>query len=129
MAVDLQDVEMQKDALLKKHPELKDLHVVPLSDSGLSYKELSNFIEKCWTYDYEDKPRIVFSPDLLEFTIPEIKSDRVSTIARNGSDLVGLVLGIRTNFVFSFHPEIKVFRQPNYEYDSLLTLSSPSNPC
>jgi len=101
MAVSLQDVERQKDALLQKHPELKDLHVVPLCDSGLSYQELSDFIEKCWRHDYEDKPRIVFSPDLLEFSIPEIKYDRVSTIARNGPDLVGLVLGIRTDFMFN----------------------------
>jgi hypothetical protein len=100
MAVSLEDVKRQKDALLKKHPELKDLHVVPLCDSGLSYQELSDFIENCWRYNYGDQVRMSFCPEFLEFIVGPLKSDCFSATSLHGDNLVGLVLVLPNKFVY-----------------------------
>jgi len=100
MAVNLQDVERQKEALFKKHPKLNDLRIVHFCDAELSYRELSDFIEKCWRHDYGDQARIVFSAESLAYNIPDLQAEKISTAAEMDGRLIGLVLGIETDFAF-----------------------------
>jgi len=72
--------------------------VVPLCDSGLSYLELSDFIERCWTNDYEDQVRMSFCSEFLEFIIGPIASDSFSAVSLMRGCLVGLVLVIPHGF-------------------------------
>jgi hypothetical protein len=97
MAVSLEDVKRQKRALLDKRPELRELRMVPLCDSRLSYQELSDFIENCWRHDYGDQARIVFSAESLAYNIPDLQSEKISTVAKMDGLLIGLVLGIETD--------------------------------
>ena len=90
----LKHIREAKARLVRKHPELETLELCTLSESGLSHKAVSAFIEKCWKYDYAGETRITFCPEFLAYNLPDMARDEISMVARSNVHIVGLVLGI-----------------------------------
>ena len=92
MARDKFLIEKAKSFLLKNNEVLSSLVVEPLCDSNVTVQQLSDFIEACWTRDYGSEGRIIFSPELIEFNIPDIKKDSISIVGKIDGHLVGVFL-------------------------------------
>ncbi|MCG8618690.1 MAG: GNAT family N-acetyltransferase [Desulfobacterales bacterium] len=61
----------QERQLTERHPELLEMEVTPLDESGLHLEELSGFMESCWTHDYGREPRLRFSRTFLAWNMGE----------------------------------------------------------
>jgi hypothetical protein len=68
--MNMDDLKRDKDALFKRYPELKDVRVLPLGNTAWSYRNLSAFIEQCFSHDCGDESRILFTPEFLEWNMP-----------------------------------------------------------
>ena len=66
----MEDLKRRKEALLRKHPELADVRVLPLRETTWSYRQLSAFIERCFVHGYGNESRIRFTPEFLEWNMP-----------------------------------------------------------
>jgi hypothetical protein len=66
----LEDLKRKKDNLLKKHPGLTDVRVLPLRETDWTYQKLSAFVERCFSHGYGNEPRIRFTPEFLEWNMP-----------------------------------------------------------
>ena len=70
----LEDLSRQKEALFLKHPSLRDLRIATLQEAGWNHRRLSDFIESCWRGYYQPEEfRVVFSPEFLEWQMPELR--------------------------------------------------------
>jgi hypothetical protein len=80
----------QKEALFRKHPDLKEFRIVTVREAGWDYGRASDFIETCWRDYYgADESRVVFSPEFLEWQLPEL--DGICVLDRDGRQ-VGCLL-------------------------------------
>lgn len=67
----MEDLKRQKESLFRKHPGLRDVRLLPLRETPCSHRELSAFIERCFSHDYGNESRITFTPEFLEWNMPE----------------------------------------------------------
>lgn len=96
MSSNLKDLKRQMEKVYNKHPDLHDVEVVPLKSSNITLNELSDFIEKCWNYDYGNEARITFTPEFIEYNIPKINDDFSCGIAKKDGELAGAYLSFPT---------------------------------
>ena len=74
-----EDLQRQKEALFRKHPDLGELRTVTVPEAGWDHRRTSDFIESCWRDYYgAEEARVVFSPEFLEWQFPEL--DRKSVV-------------------------------------------------
>lgn len=72
------ELNRQKERLFEKHPDLRRLRVIPLSQTGMSFEEISDFIEEVWRDYYGDAARIFYTPQLIEWLLPNFENDKTS---------------------------------------------------
>jgi hypothetical protein len=98
MARDKLIIEKSKNFLLKNNEGLRSLTIEPLCDSNVTVEQLADFIETCWTRDYGSEGRIIFSPEFIEFNIPDIKKDCISIVGKIDGQLVASFLFFPMNY-------------------------------
>jgi hypothetical protein len=101
MAKTKQEIDQSLDRLISKNPHLNQVKVLPLNQSGLSYNQISEFIESSWRIDYGDETRMTFTPSFLEYNMDNPNAENISIAAFQGSQLAGIVLGFEQNFAFN----------------------------
>jgi GNAT superfamily N-acetyltransferase len=89
-------LQERKEALIRKHPALKDLRIVTVQGAGWDHRRLSGFIESCWRNYYgAEESRLVYSPEFLEWQIPELQG--ICALDRDGRP-VGCLMGFPRSY-------------------------------
>lgn len=92
--------EQQKTRLFDKHPELRNAVVKSPADFGLSVADWASFIERCWTTEYGEEPRIRFIPEFIEYVWPEgFTEDTLSIATKIDGELASLLLVIGMDYI------------------------------
>jgi hypothetical protein len=83
--------QRQKDALFRKHPDLREFRIITIKEAGWDHRMASDFIESCWqSYYRPEESRTVFSPEFLEWQSPEL--DGICVLGSDRSKVAGCLL-------------------------------------
>jgi GNAT superfamily N-acetyltransferase len=93
-----QDLQRDREAVLKKHPELAQIKLESPALSPQACLLAGSFIERCWTEEYGLRPRISFAAEFLEAHFNAFGNGQI-TIARNDA---GIVVGTFLAFDLRF---------------------------
>ena len=90
-----------KKSLYIKNPELENIELVVLKDTGLMTNEISEFIEASWNDTYGDEARLVYSPDFIKWLLENSKNLDISFAVKNkkNNELAGIFLGLSRNVI------------------------------